>query len=140
MSKYVNDRVHFVNILDADRFLTQTGKAAFKNESTKWDVIRVFHWMHQYAPSANDLESGDYFYGPRFDGDGLTPNIFKFSIHEYEYDYECKFEQVEYNESNSKKVNKDILIDDFAWFKAPTGNALLLLLFHYINKFIIVYI
>ena len=122
-SKYFKNNVHFVNILDESNiqtFLTQIGINVFSKEATKWDILRVFHWMHQYSHSASELQSGDYFYGPRFDGDGLKPNIFKFTI-QSKYDYQCKFEQVEYNKSNLKKVRKDIVIDDFSWFKAPTG-------------------
>ena len=115
--------VDYINTIE-DRFLTQTGINAFRKESTKWDIIRVFHWMHQYAPTASELRSGDYFSGPRFTGNGLTPNIFKFIIHQYEYDYECKFEQVAYNKSNLQKVTNYVEIHDFSWFKAPTGYKL----------------
>ena len=121
MSKYFNDKVHYVNVIDVQRFLTQMGIIVFNKESKKWNIIRVFRLMHQYSHSASELEPGDYFYGPKFIGDGLKPNIFKLSIYECENDYECKFEQVPYNESNLKKVRTDIIIEDFSWFKASTG-------------------
>ena len=116
----MSTKIYYINTIE-QRFLTQNGMNAFSKESTKWDIIRVFHWMHQYAPTASELRSGDYFYGPRFNGDGSIPNIFKFTMYQHEYDYECKFEQVECNESNLQKVTKYVKMHDFSWFKAPTG-------------------
>ena len=109
--------VYCINTLDTQRYLTKKGINAMNKESSKWDIIRVFHWMHQYSSSGSELDSGDYFYGPSFKGDGLKPNIFKFTI----CGWECKFEQLQYNESNSQKARKDVKIADFGWFKAPTG-------------------
>ena len=104
--------------IDFDSDLTSAGKKAYMNEATKGDILRTFFLMHQFSSSANHLEVGDLFYGPRFKGDGLTPNIYKYTLN----GWNCIFEPVAYNASNVQKVCKDIEIDDFGWFKAPTGD------------------
>lgn len=106
--------------IDGKPYLTKAGMDAFNKDATKLDVIRTMEWMHQYSSSASNLESGDYFYGPRFEG-FLRPNIFKFTIVDHEFDYEVLFEPVPYTQENIQKVRTDIIIHDFAWFKAPSG-------------------
>ena len=103
---------------DGKPYLTKIGMKAFQNDSTKWDIIRIFELKHLYVSNGSDLESNDYFIGPAFHGDGKTPNIFKLIIDDYDF---CKFKQVTTNKSNLQKVRKDIRIHDFSWFKSPTG-------------------
>ena len=42
-------------------FLTKEGWKAYNKESMKWDIVRVYCWMHQFQPEARALDSGDYF-------------------------------------------------------------------------------
>ena len=126
MSRDAECVVHsnFLSTINGKPYLTPKGIKAFNDETKKWDIIRTYCFMHEYSPSAYNLDCGDYFSGPRFKGNGLQPNIFKFTIH----GWSCKFEPVPYNESNMKKVRKDIKINDFAWFKVPTGICINILL------------
>lgn len=118
------DYANFIETSNGQPYLTKMGMKVWNDGTRKQEIIRIYSLMHQYSPSAYNLECGDYFYGPAFKGNGFSPNIFKFTIKEWD----CNFESVECNEANIKKVRKDIIIDDFAWFKAITGNKLLLLL------------
>jgi len=102
--------------VDGKSYLTKIGNVIYRYESTKWDIIRVYHYMHEYNPKCIDLTSGDIIYGPQFHG--FKPNLFKFSIPAYD----CKFEPVPCNKSNLSKVRNDIKISNFAWFKAPGGD------------------
>lgn len=105
---------HIVNTIQTS-FLTKKGQEAFAKESTKWDIIRTFHLQHTYSQTACDLHNGDYVYGPSFNG--WEPNIFKFIIS----GWNCQFEPIASTQSNVQKVRKDVVINDFAWFKLPTG-------------------
>lgn len=103
--------------MDGKPYLTHHGCHSLYNEALKWDIIRIWSFMHEYNENAINLQNGDFFYGPRFYGDGLKKNIFKLTI----INEECDFINVKSNALNVERAEKNIRISDWAWFKGPTG-------------------
>lgn len=99
-------------------YLTNKGRQMYNREDTKWDIITTWCLIHQYQSKGEYIHPGDYFSGPRFYGDGLKENLFKLSM---DKNHECQFQQIKCNETNMKKINTDIKLNDFTWFKSCTG-------------------
>lgn len=102
--------------INGKSYLTKKGWEVYNKDSMRWDIIRVYCWMHQFQPEARALDSGDYFCGPKFFGS--IDNIFKLTISK---DYQCIFQQVETNEENLKKIRKHVKLNDFTWFETNTS-------------------
>lgn len=114
-----NLNLHNDMYIHGKSLLTKKGWELYNHDSTKWDILRVLCWMQSYQPEARELNSGDYFSGPKFYGDPIKDiNVFKLTISK---NYECIFQQVKANEENLKRMRKDIELYDFTWFKTNTG-------------------